>query len=379
MTLSLTDWAQAHGGRLDGPRVLHYGDPAEEYHAARNRVVLFDRSERGRLRLSGTDALDVLHRTTTQDLKGLIPGQGAATVIQTETARIVDWVTLWARGGDVIAVTGEGRAQADRDWIERVVIMDDVVIEDVSESTGLFELAGPGASRTATVLAGPEAATLAPCHHRAFAWNGTLGLVARGRASTPNSYWILVEGPEAGRAAGLLLAAELAVPAGHLVSEALRIEAGEPLSGRELTAETNPLEAGLSDAIGFSKGCYTGQEVIARMITYKSLRRTLSGLLFDEPVAPPSAGGWFPILPSGLVGEGGAVESPPGSEALGDPALAARYSIGRLTSTAWSYGLNRWIGLGIVTLETARPGTAVVVDSASGPVRATTAALPLRP
>jgi tRNA-modifying protein YgfZ len=350
---SFLEWAAAAGATIGGRGVQHFGDPKREYREARSGVVLFDRSTHGRLGITGADALDVLHRTTSGDLKALKPGGGGLTVIQTETARILDWVTLWVLDDQIVAVTGEDRGAKVRDWIDRMVIMEDVAVTDVTGETELLELHGPGAARTASTLAGVEVEGLPPQHHVAFEWNGMAGRLARGRAGT-SSFQVMVGPRQAGGLAEALSGAGLAVPAGSLASEALRIEDGQPLSGRELTEETNPLEAGLDDSIGFTKGCYPGQEVIARMITYKSLKRTLAGFVFEEPGSEPAVRHSFPV------------------RHRTDDRLA-----GRLTSFAFSYGLEQYVGLGIVPLELAKPDTPVLVDTGTALVRARTVPLPM--
>jgi folate-binding protein YgfZ len=336
------------------------GEAGVEYRAGRNKVALFDLSGRGRLRLAGADALDVLHRTTTADLKGLLAGQGAMTVIQTETARVLDWLTLWVREVDLIVVTGEDRAAADRAWIDGVVIMDDVTVEDVTAETRLFEMIGPLAPDAARTLGGPEAAGLEPHHHRPFDWEGISGMIARGRPAPLPSFRLLVAAADGDRFARRLVESGTATRAGDPAYEALRIEQGAPLPGRELTPETNPLEAGLLDSIGLRKGCYTGQEVIARMITYKSQKRVLTGIVLDGAASPPPFRGSWPVRAA--------------EEATGAAAPA-----GRVTSVAYCYGIGATAGLAIVPIELARPGTRLIVETGAGEITARAAALPLLP
>lgn len=336
------------------------GDAGMEYRAGRNKVALFDLSARGRLRLAGADGLDLLHRTTTGDLKGLTVGQGAMTVIQTETARVLDWLTLWVRDRELLLVTGEDRAEADRAWIEGVVIMDDVTVEDVTSRTRLFELMGPRAPDAALALGGPEAAGLEPHHHRKFDWEGITGLIARGRPSPLPAYRLLVAAADGEPLTRRLVESGMVTLAGAQAGEALRIEQGVPLPGRELTPETNPLEAGLLDSIGLRKGCYTGQEVIARMITYKSLKRVLTGIVFDAAVAPPPFRESYPVR---------------AAEAAAGPATPP----GRVTSVAYCYGIGGSAGLAIVPVALSRPGARLIVETATGEVTARAAALPLLP
>jgi folate-binding protein YgfZ len=116
--------------------------------------------------------------------------------------------------------------------------------------------------------------------------------------------------------------------------ETLRIEAGWPGAGRELTEHWNPLEADLQWAVSFTKGCYTGQEVVARLTTYKKVQRTLRGLKI--------AGDRVPILDS-KVRQG-------------------ETEVGVVTSGAWSPGLGSVIALAYIDLAQSAPGTALAVE-----------------
>lgn len=280
----------------------HFGDPSSEYRAARERMALFERSDAGILRLTGTDALDLLQRTTTGELARLAAGETAMTVIQTETARILDWAEVRRRDNDLILVTGPGRAEADLAWLDRMVIMDDVTVEDLSADWRCIDLVGPSVGRKR--LCGPAAEID--------------GLVAA-----------LLERGEA-------------VRAGRLADESLRLEQGRPRVGRELTAETNPLEARLHESISFTKGCYPGQEVIARLITYKSLKRTLCAFELSREVAAPAPGANHPLV------DGGAAAA-------------------RITSVGWSYGRNAWLALGFARNDLAAPGTSLEFSGPDGP------------
>jgi folate-binding protein YgfZ len=131
-------------------------------------------------------------------------------------------------------------------------------------------------------------------------------------------------------------------------AELLRIEAGLPAWGRELSDQVTPLEAGLLPAISFSKGCYTGQEIIARQVNYDKVTRNLVGL-----VLPPDA-------PSELRG---ATVQGPGRG-------------GFVASVAFSPALNRPIALAVIPRDLNQPGAAVTVLHEGREIPATVATLP---
>jgi folate-binding protein YgfZ len=138
------------------------------------------------------------------------------------------------------------------------------------------------------------------------------------------------------------------MPAGDRAVEAWRILRGLPDNGSELTEERNPLEAGLWDAVSFSKGCYVGQEVVARLNTYDKVTRDLRGLTFPEGVEPPERGA---------------------------PLLAGPRRVGEITSALRPPGRPGAVALGFVKREHSDPGTRLDAGGDGG-VRATVVELP---
>ena len=131
---------------------------AEEYRAAHRAAILVDRSDLGRLALRGRDALDLLHRLTTNGIKDLRPGQGAATLFTTPKGRILDLVLLHRLEEETLALTGPGRSQPVASWIERFTIREEVKVEDLSAARGTLGLFGAQAARAVSGLFGEEAA-----------------------------------------------------------------------------------------------------------------------------------------------------------------------------------------------------------------------------
>lgn len=331
---------------------------AAVYAAARTGAALMERSDRGRIVLAGADALDLLHRTTTADLAELAVGQFVTTVIQTETARILDWLLVWRRPADLFVVTGPGRGPEDLAWVDRMAIMDDVTGMDLEPGSELFELAGPTAATVLNRLdvwpgAGSESSDAAGHSGGSRCLEVTLAGVpvtlAQSRAADLPSFWLLV--PRAGAEAvttALDEAGATFLPAA--LAESLRLERGEPRVGRELTTAVMPLEARLQASIGFRKGCYPGQEVIARMITYKSVKRILSLIELASGIPAPESGESYPLA------EGAAA--------------------GRITSLAWSPARQAPVAMGYLRNDLSEPGTSVTVSAPNGPVTGRVLAFP---
>ena len=269
-------------------RAVPPADPAAEYRAARADAVLADRTDLGRLEIAGKDAADLLHRLTTNDVRGLAAGQGTAAAFVTNKGRLVDLVTLHHLGDRLLCLTGPGRSAAVAAYIERYTFREEVKVLDLGASHGTIGLYGARAAERAAALFGAEAAGR-PLHHATtVGFAGLSAILARSFPLGGDAYHLTAEaGALAALQSAILERSPGLLVAGPACLEALRIEAGLPLAGHEITEEYNPWEARLQDAISLNKGCYVGQEVIARLNTYKKVSRCLVRLeLSDDPPAP---------------------------------------------------------------------------------------------
>jgi tRNA-modifying protein YgfZ len=259
---------------------LHYGSPADEFAAAHSSAVVIRRSHEGRLRVTGRDRLDLLHRMSTNDVNSLKPGAAQETVLTTPIARIVDLLWVVNRGETGLCLTSPGRATAVRRWLAGYIFYNDKVkFEDVSVELGQLGLFGPRAAEAVDAWL-PGAGALP---ENQFIEDGE-SLVLRGRPLAGGGFIIIA--PQAlieTRWEQALQAG--AAPGGEKAYQWLRIEAGIPAAGHELTDNYIPLEANLWPAVSFSKGCYIGQEIIARMESRGKLARRLAGLRLEAPVA----------------------------------------------------------------------------------------------
>jgi aminomethyltransferase len=321
---------------------VDYGDAAGEYRAAHEGAVAVWREQEGRVRAVGRDRLDLLHRMSTNDLTGMALGEARLTVLTTPIARIVDVLWVLNRGETALAITGPGRATAVRRWLAGYIFYNDQVkFEDASADLGQFGLYGPGAASVAEAL---RAGAGAMAENR-FLDDETV-VVARGRPLAGDGYTVIAPAEQMAVLWEAALAAG-ARPAGETAYQWLRLEAGVPEGGaddqgpigRELTEEYIPLEANLWPAVSFTKGCYIGQEIIARMESRGKLARRLVGLKLEAPVAV------------------GAEVRP----ADGDP------SAGKVTSVGVLPDLGP-VALAYLKTALAEAGTAVVAGEAKGTV-----------
>jgi folate-binding protein YgfZ len=253
-----------------------------EFAIAHQGAVAIRREQEGRLRAVGRDRLDLLQRMSTNELLNLPVGEARPTVLTTAIARIVDELWVLNRGETVLCLTGPGRATAVRRWLAGYIFYNDKVkFEDASAELGQFGLFGPGAAAMAESVL-PGAAALAENH---FLDDGEL-LAWRGRPLAGDGYTIIAPSVRLEAAWTRALAAG-AAPAGAETYELLRLEAGQA-GNAELNEDYIPLEANLWPAVDFHKGCYIGQEIIARMESRGKLARRLMGLRLAAP-APVGA------------------------------------------------------------------------------------------
>ncbi len=318
----------------------HFGDAAAELEAALQRCALADISEGSRLLGTGPDLLSLLHRLSTGDVESLAEGQGRPTVLTTAKGRIVERLIAQRLATGGLLIGGPGRGPAVIDHLKKFTFAEQTGLSEITAATRLLALVGPLAD-SALEHAGlrrPDPWAAVPA---------TLGdlpvhlLGHDGRGCTGVSF--LVDAERAGETWRRLLLSTEAVggcAAGRLALETRRILSGSGSSGREWSEEFNPLEAGLAEAVSFTKGCYVGQEVVARLNTYDKVSRELLGVLYS-------------------------VES--GVPQLGTPLFAGDKVAGQATSALRPPGAPAAIGLAYVKKREAGPGDSLRCGSADGP------------
>jgi len=290
-TRSLTELHNEMGAELAPDGIpLHYGDQKSEYHAALHTAVLLDRSHEGRIRVAGSSRHAFLDRMSTNKIDDLVVGEGRPTIITTATGRIVDRVVVYNRGDHLLLMTGPGRNTPTCNYLRRQIFFgDEIEIVDITESTAQFAIHGP----LVTKIIGSVFSELSS-DHSLHSYDVTLGnsdVTLLRQKPIIGDHWVVIVSKEnasdifmelhtLGRSIGLK-------PAGSLIYNLVRIQTGHP-AGTELNQEYIPLEIGLFDEISFSKGCYTGQEIIARMESREKLARIMVRLKLSGLVSVPS-------------------------------------------------------------------------------------------
>lgn len=256
--------------------------------------------------VGGATRLDLIQRMSTNDMTGIAEGETRPTVLTTAIGRIVDRVTILALADRWAVITTPGRGEAVRAWLGRhIFFQDDVTLEAASSLQAYWFLAGPGADKALRTVINADAVL------PGRALSLPEGLAWAGQPPEPRGLHLLMESPSALPADGPWNAAVDPADA-EAAYQALRIEAGYPEFGHEFGENDIPLEVGLTYAVSFTKGCYLGQEIIARMESRARTPRRLVGARLQGAVSVP-----------------------------------ADFTHGRLTSLAFSPRLG-WIGLAVV-------------------------------
>ncbi len=337
---------------IDGfPVVLHFGDVPSEYAALRTSAVLVDRGHRRRTRVSGPKALEVVTGLVTNDVGVLVPGQGCYAAALTAKGKIVADLRVLAEEGSLLI---DAPTRAGAGWIEmlrKYVNPRLAPWRDESLELSTIGVYGAQARRIASAVSGiaPAAlAALAPYDHIAAEIEDARVLVVRSPDLGLEGYDFFIPA-DARDAAWRSLADAGAMPTGLAVWEIARIEAGRPEWGLDIDETTLAQEANMDDlhAISYTKGCYVGQETVARVHFRGHVNRHLRGLRF--PAGEP-----LPYKAS-LVDESGK-------------------PVGDLRSSAISPRLGG-VGIGMVRREI-EPGTTVAAHWEGGDSRVEIVALP---
>jgi aminomethyltransferase len=281
----------------------------EAHLQARTGSLAVRRPSPGVLMATGATRLDLIQRVSTNELLGMAEGEVRPTVLTTAIGRIVDRLHVLSLGDRLALITSPGRAETVLAWLRGHIFFQD----DVTLSRDF-----PAADHW--LLLGPQAADVAA--HAVEGWPGGRGVLLPGALvwpatpPEPRGVHLLLQ-PEAAAAFTNKLAGGVDSELAEAVYQGLRVEGGYPEFGQDFDESDIPLEVGLTHAVDFRKGCYLGQEIIARMESRAKLPRRLVGARLSGPVRPPI-----------------------------DLIRAAR-PVGRLTSAAFTPRLG-WIGLAVV-------------------------------
>jgi folate-binding protein YgfZ len=296
----------------------------DEYTAATTATAWLDRSERGKLALTGSDAKEFLQGQVSNDVVALTPGAGCYAAFLTPKGKMLGDLRVLDVGpptDELLLDTERVALQELFNMIRRFSVGHDVQLHKRTLERGLISLLGPGAERAA----GADGLPAAEHAHAAL----TLDAIEVRAVRTDVGIDLICDAEQTAELTAALTARG-ATPISETTAECVRIEHGRPRYGADLDDTVIPQEAGINErAVSFQKGCYVGQETVARLFYRGKPNRQLRGLRLRKPV-------------------------PVGAEVT-----AGERVVGRITSVAASPRFGE-IGLALIRRE-APPGSAVVV------------------
>jgi folate-binding protein YgfZ len=249
----------------------------DAYRALVDGVALVDRSERGKLALTGGEAKAFLHGQVTNDIEGLEPGSGCYAAFLTHKGKMLGDLRVLDTGDELLLDCERVALQELFTMIRRFKLGRDVELHKRTLERGLLSLIGPGARAAAGA---PDLPATEHAHRAAEVGGAPVRLIA-----TDVGVDVLCDAADTERVAAALGAAG-AVPVEEAEAEVRRVETGRPRFGVDLDDSVIPQEAGLNErAVSFTKGCYVGQETVARLFYRGKPNRHLRGLRLSAPVA----------------------------------------------------------------------------------------------
>jgi folate-binding protein YgfZ len=326
-------FAEADGHLLP----LQYSGPAAEHEAVRERAGVIDRSHRGLIEVTGRDRAGFLQGMLSNEVKALAPGQGSPAAFLDAHGKIVSLLVVHCLTDRLLLETDHRLVAPTMTSLDRFLFSERVELEDVSAAQGLLTLAGPAARATVEKLAEQALPDLSLAHHARLTVDGLDVRAVRSAEPGEEAYDLWV-GPEGLADLWERAIAAGAQPVGREAWNVLRVEAGVVWHGVDVDESTLLLEAPLEDAYSLNKGCYIGQEVVARISYRGHVNRKIVGFRFpDARIPAPGAG-----------------------------VLVGGKEVGRITSPVVSPALGCGLALGYLRREHWEPGTVVEVVADQG-------------
>jgi folate-binding protein YgfZ len=327
----------------------------EELYSIHNGVALKFKNTSSIIELKGTDALDFLHRISTNSMKNLNKEEVKKTIFTSEKGRIIGVSTILNFESYLLLITSLPSKLKVMSWINKYIIGDDVTMSDASHRFNLFEVIGPQSESFLSLFVGDTINSVTDNTFKVASADGVLFFLAKLKDEKGLcKYWILAEQEN-----GKRLVRNMVENKGpfdfNLIGEdaysAYKIENGIPSDPNELNDNFNPLEARILDLIDFQKGCYIGQEVIARLDTYDKVQKSLVGLCFPELLENNEK---FSLLDD------------------------QQNEVGVVTSIAYSPKIKKNIALGYIKKTLAVQGTKVIAKDGSKSIEVTVHELPFK-
>ncbi len=316
----------------------HYGHPIEEYEAVRESVGLIDLSFRDKLKITGKDQCTFLQGMITNDIVGCKVGEGVYAAILTVKGKMLCDMKIYKNDNHLFLDLEPGLGEKVTEILMRHKFMAEIEIENIADTFSLFSLHGPKAKGLIEEVLNMTIPDLSEYAHLTHEKDGAEVFIVRANRTGEEGYDIYIPSTNAqsywdsftqeGKAHQLKVF-------GLDAMEILRIEAGIPIYGVDMTEETNPFEARLDHALHFNKGCYVGQETIARMKWQGHANWFLMGYELEGEDCP----------------------------ATGDPMFNKDKKVGTISSSIYSPILKKVIAMGRLRKECKEPGTRLTLET----------------
>ena len=321
----------------------HFGDWQREYWFAHNSVALIDKNYRSYFSFIGPDRVRYLNAILTNNIKDLPLSQGTVSLLLNPQGHIVAEIETYALPESLFCISYQMIRQRLVETLEKFIIMDDVTLTDETPRFGTLALEGPQAARIAQELTGVDltgcaelarqdtAVSSIPCSVVRRSPGDFVGVEFMTERQNLESLWQVLKSKAVAAAGG---------PIGYSALSALRLEQGVPWFSYDFGEKQIPHEAGLElSHISYTKGCYTGQEIVERVRSRGQVNRRRVSLVFTGPV--------------------------PGQ---GEQLSAEGKDAGYVTRAAFSPKLSSAIGMGYVRKESNSPGTVLEWQAGSATV-----------
>ncbi len=255
----------------------------EEYCTLKHGVGFIDKTNRTMLRLKGKDTLEFLHRISTNSVKELTIDEKKNTLFLNEKGRFIDRAAIISSEDGYLLIGSEGTKNLLSYWIERFIIMEDIKVEVLEGEYSIFEFFGPQTDSFFTMICGKEVEYLDFSKVLRVTFDGLdFSVMKFNEAGDTQKYSLIIKSSDSVKLVKYLFdnASVFDFKAvGKKAYEIFRVEKGIPEFPNEINDSYNPHEIGLIHEVDFNKGCYIGQEVIARLDTYDKVQRKLMGLI----------------------------------------------------------------------------------------------------
>jgi len=323
-----------------------YGSVDAEERVARTRAGMIDLSDRAKIALTGSERVPFLDGLVTPDLKVLTPGTSAYALLLNEKSRVLGDLRVYVFPDSLVLDIEAAQKDSVLRILEKARVSDDVEFHDMGMA-GHIEVLGPNADTRIAAVLGVEVRGLSRDSFLTVT-SGRLSTYA-GRVQSTGTISYTIWSPNSSLYDEWETFSRAGVsPIGRDALELLRIETGIPRFGSEMDENTLALEVAPESALSFTKGCYVGQEIVARGTYVGQVRRKLLGLRVDGDLAPVH----------------------------GDRVSNDGREVGFVTSAAWSPSLGRVVALAILRLDAVSPQATLFIDRGGWALRARLSPLP---